>query len=288
MSPPKTAVFGATSYIGSYFSRYYSGLYSGQIAFSRDELDLERPDIHNLCLEENGFKDALISCGITQIDECKRDPAKAKRVNVEGTLELAKQLIDRKIRPIFLSSDYVFDGKNAPFSEDSETKPETVYGLQKKQVEEALPSICGNQYLIVRLSKVYSQSLEDHFLGRMIRELASGNSLRLAFDQRFCPTLVEDIVQAVSHIQCNPQSGIFHVSCPESFSWWEIGLQVAREFGFSEKLLKKISLEEFDIQRSRPRDITLRSKKIDHSFIALPEAINQLKSKLQQKSTQGP
>ena len=61
-------------------------------------------------LADTGHREALILAGVASIVRCERDPAGTRAVNVEGTLRLAEALLAAGVRPVFASSDYVFDG----------------------------------------------------------------------------------------------------------------------------------------------------------------------------------
>ena len=74
----------------------------------KEVLDATKPDL------------IINLAAMTNVDLCERDPSAAKRVNLLGVENICN-LFDGKI--IQISSDYVFDGKTGPYSEDDNTNP---------------------------------------------------------------------------------------------------------------------------------------------------------------------
>ena len=104
--------------------------------------------------------------------------------------------------PIFLSSDYVFDG-TAPIGcvDDAPLCPTTEYGRQKAEVEQALAA-SGKPHLVCRLSKTYGLDRGDGtLLDEIAGKLSTGQSFSAAFDQRFCPTFAGDLPAAIMELQ---------------------------------------------------------------------------------------
>src|SRR5712692_2998520 len=130
----KTAVIGASGYVGRHLWKAYRARYPDCVGttFSAKNPELKRfdirtPDFAALRLEESGHRAVLIASAKPNIAYCEQKQAAAYAVNVQGTLELARQIGRTGMLVIFLSSDYVFEGKAGPHDDDDPTAPTTEY-----------------------------------------------------------------------------------------------------------------------------------------------------------------
>jgi dTDP-4-dehydrorhamnose reductase len=257
----KTAVIGASGYIGRHLWRSYRSCFPDCIgtAFSADvpclqKFDIRRPDITLLRLMETGHKAVLIASAKPNIAYCENNRKAAYEVNVEGTLELARQVGRIGLPVIFLSSDYVFEGTAGPYRDTDPVRPTTEYGRHKAQVEKELPNLV-EQFLILRLSKIYNTEKGDKtLLDEMAALLFSGSELLAARDQLFCPTHVNDLVKVIHELQAKYVSGIFNVCSPEGWSRYEIALALADAMRVERKLVKGVLLHDLPGMSSRPLD----------------------------------
>src|SRR5213593_2641708 len=72
----------------------------------------------------------------TDVDGAERDPHSAMAINAEGTERVARAAAKSGARLIYLSTDYVFDGKKgAPYGETDEPNPLNAYGRSKLEGE---------------------------------------------------------------------------------------------------------------------------------------------------------
>ncbi len=262
---PKTAIIGATGFLGSRFFNAYREKYPDCVGTARAKdilglgyLDLSAPDISGLMLRKKGHSDALIIAAMPKIDQCEEEKELTRRVNVDGTLELLRQLKREGIKPIFFSSDYVFDGASGGYSDDSPTRPITEYGRQKAEVERKIPGICGRDHLIVRIGKVFSLTRGDNSLfDEMARLLSSGGEVKAAFDQVFNPILASDVVNIVSRLQARKLTGVVNVCSKESWSRYDMAAAVARAMDVDSGRVKRVSLDEIAFKAKRLKNTSM-------------------------------
>lgn len=243
-------------------------------------LDLLAPDIGTLKLAKTGHKEALLLSAISRIDKCEAEKELTKKVNVEGTIELIRQLVKEGIKPIFFSSDYVFDGISGNYADDALPNPGTEYGRQKAEVEEAIGEITNGNYMVVRLSKVFSLKKDDgSLLDEIAGTLASGGIVRAAFDQIFCPTLISDVIDAVACLQAKGTTGIVNVCSPKSWSRYDIAVALAEKMGIGPERINRISLDEVGFKSKRPKNTSMVPKRLlseaGITFTSLTECIEQ-------------
>ena len=89
------------------------------------------------------------SAAMTDVDRCEVEPESARVANVETTRNLLDAIRGTKIRLLFVSTDYVFDGRSGPYSEGARENPINVYGRTKREAE-MLVAADGPAHLIVR------------------------------------------------------------------------------------------------------------------------------------------
>jgi len=131
----KTAVIGASGFIGHHLINKYRLQYPKCIgtSFSNNKtnllkFDIKNPNIETLNLDRTGHKAVIITAFKSNIFYCENEPSKAYEVNVDGVLQLIKNLSKTTLKIIFLSSEYVFDGIQGSYNDDHPRNPRTVYG----------------------------------------------------------------------------------------------------------------------------------------------------------------
>lgn len=264
---PKTAVIGAGGYLGRHLIAAYRAVYPDAVGADVigpwERLDLAGPDVRSLRLRESGHEYAVIAAAVTGLARCEQDRAFTRARNVDGTLELARQLTTEGITPIFFSTDNVFDGGEGGYADDAPPRPLNEYGAQKAEVEKRLPEVCAGRCLILRLGKVYGLVRGDRtLLDEMADRLTRGQEVAAARDMIFCPVLVGDVVQAALALQRAGATGLFNVCAPEVWSRLELARAVARALGAGVSLVKDISLDDLHEPYGRPRRANLVCRRL--------------------------
>jgi len=280
----KTAVIGASGFLGSYLISNYRSQYPDCIGTSYSNqlpkllsFDIKNPNIKHLNLERTGHKAVIIASYISKISDCENESLKACEVNVDGTLQLIKNLSKTSLKIIFLSSDYVFDGSKGKFIDNHPTVPSTVYGKHKKIIEDEIKNLTNN-FLVLRLSKVYGLKKRDEtLLDEGANLLNQNKQILAASDQYFCPTFVDDLVQAIKKIQEKNLRGYINVSAPEIWSRFEMFTQLAQFMNRDTKLVKKIKLYDLPEMKGRPLNTSMICERLNQetesNFISLKDAM---------------
>jgi dTDP-4-dehydrorhamnose reductase len=260
----KTAVIGASGYIGQHLLRKYREAFPDAIGTGFSQLkngltsfDLRNPDIDQLRLEETGHQAVLVASAKPLVGWCESHPKESYELNVAGTLKLAEQLAKRSIHVLFLSSDYVFDGKTGNYSDKAATCPVTEYGRQKAEVEREIPNITNN-YTILRLSKIYGTTWQDNTLIDMLAaDLLKGKQQKVATDQFFSPTHVDDVVAMTLYIQEQGVKGLVNLCHSNKYSRHQIAHQLSEALGTPTSLLESIKLHSIPGMETRPLDTSI-------------------------------
>jgi len=281
----KTAVIGASGYIGSRLLHRYREQFPDCIGttFSRSlpnliSFDLRDPELNQLALEETKHQAVLIASGQTNVVWCESHPDESYDLNVRSTLQLIEQLGKTSLTTIFLSSDYVFDGRTGDYSDRVEVSPTTEYGRQKAKVEREIPNLTNN-YKILRLSKIYGTEGKDGtLLDSIARTLSQGQVVEAARDKIFNPTHVDDLVSMILFIQQHEKSGLFNLCSPQSYSRYQIALQLSEALNMDSTLVKPVLLSENPLLKHIPLNTSLKRSTILEavSHLSMNEAVKRV------------
>jgi dTDP-4-dehydrorhamnose reductase len=260
----KTAIIGASGFIGSHLWRSYRQSFPDCVgtSFSRHApgltpFDIRQPDLAALRLEKTGHEAVLITSARPNVAFCEQQPSAALAVNVGGMLELIRQIGRTSMSVIFLSSDYVFEGTTGQYADNAAMSPTTEYGRQKALVERTIPSLIEN-FLILRLSKIYGLAKNDGtLLDDIARGLATNQEIKAAADQFFCPTEVTDLVRAIHAIQAHESRRVMNVCSPESWSRYGIACALADAMHLDASRINKVSLHDIPTMKDRPLNTTM-------------------------------
>lgn len=260
----KTAIIGASGFVGRHLFKKYREIHPDTVgtSFSQPSLDLRRfdlrcPDLAALNLPDHGVRAVLITSAKPNIGYCEKNRDEAYAVNVRGMIELIRQTAKLGLQPIFLSTDYVFDGRTGHYDDRARTNPSTEYGKQKQAVENEIPRLTDN-YLILRLSKIYStQKGDGTLLDELAGSLVAGKEVRAATDQVFSPTHVDDLVNAIVAIQDHGLRGTINVCSPESRSRYEVAVSLARAMEIPVEKVAAVSLHDLPGMSDRPLNTSM-------------------------------
>lgn len=281
-------IFGGSGYLGNELCKYFSekgelliGTYYNSPKKGLKYFNLENPNLNFLGIDLSKVKYALISAGISKIDDCKNNERKAYAINVEGTKELIKQLFELEIVPVFFSSENVFDGKKGGYSELDEPNPSNVYGTHKKIIENFLKE-SDKEYLIIRLSRVFGITPKDRTLLTSVAEkLLNNETIYSATDQRSSLLYIEDLVRVLDTSLEKNLRGLYNFGSPESFGRYEVSKMVKEHLGIKSGKITPCLINELGFPDLRPLDTSFNMKKLIQNtgfrFTPMKKCLDELK-----------
>lgn len=182
--------------------------------------------------------DVLVNCAsITEVDGCELDLfSKALQVNGIGVSLLRDSFNGRMIH---ISTDYIFDGKNGPYSENSPSNPVSQYGLSKLLGEELLRDFDFPTDTIIRTTVLYGSKIEKgDFVRSVISKLEDGNVVTLPMNLFGTPTYIPHLAEAIHYIaRMKTPPKIVNVVGRDVLSRYELGLMIANIFSFNPTLV---------------------------------------------------
>lgn len=222
----------------------------------------------------------------TNVDGCESENELYWDVNVKAVENMVESAV--ALKPIFvhISTDYIFDGFNAPYREDDKPNPRGNYARSKMASENIVRS-SKLEYLLIRTQILYGTGhrIRPNFVTWLIDQLKNKNPVRVVDDQVGNPTYVRDLSIAISRLLKAKSYGVFHVSGPDSLSRYDFALKIADVFGLDSSLISRIKTKELNQAAPRPQDSTFKIDKLinnsggwkPHSLIA---ALKLLKKEL--------
>lgn len=237
-----------------------------------DVLDAQRLDE----LVAKYHPDAIIhTAAMTNVDACEHDRDKCYALNVKSVENLIEVCQSRNIQLIHLSTDFIFDGEDGPYTEDAKANPLSYYGETKLESEILLQNSSCN-WAILRTIIVYG-IVNDMSRTNIVlwakAALEKGEPINVVNDQWRMPTLAEDLAQCCLLTVKKNAKGIFNASGKDLMSILEIVERVADYYGLDKTLINPISSESLNQAAKRPKktgfilDKTMRELGYEpHSF----------------------
>ena len=266
-------VVGASGFIGSRLLKRLGGSGRGT-GFQRcsprlRKFDIGSESIRRLYPPTDRPDVCVLLASETNIDECARNPVATHNLNVDATIQTIKNLIEDRVKPIFISSDTVFDGDIGNYSEVSPPNPILTYGRQKYEVERFIKSNKRGG-LVIRLAKtVSSDPLDDAMFGHWLRDALSGRVIRCANDQFQSLIDVDDVVEAIWRLAENDAEGIYHVGGDRKWTRAELFEDFRVEFRETfgrDVVCETCSIRDFQFAEARPLDTSLDSTRIRREY----------------------
>lgn len=272
--PIRIAVIGADSMVGSRFCEIARDFQLIKASFS-DEIQIDITSVQSVekFYKEQNFEWAILFAAFTDVNaaEEQRDDKMGScfQINVEGAKNTAYASKKYNRRLIFISTDFVFDGLNSPYSEDDPWGPDfekvSWYGITKTEAEKSILEILRDA-IILRIAYPYRGPFDkkDDIAKRIIRMYKQDDLYPMFADQMISPTFVDDLYGAIRLLISKGQSGIFHLASPTAVSQYEFAKELLSVFGYDTGKIKKGSIVSFLKNSSvpRPKGSALKVSKI--------------------------
>ncbi len=199
----------------------------------------------------------------TNVDRCEIERDLARRVNVEGTANVAEACAKVAARLIFVSTDYVFDGAKGDYREEDQPNPVNFYGLTKLEGERVVASTLAN-HLIVRASVLYGwHPRKLNFVTWILKGLREHQSLRIVKDHINSPTYADNLAEAIHRAIERSSEGILNIAGSDGISRFDFACKIAKRFDLNQSLLVPVKLQDLDWVARRPRDSSLNVGKAE-------------------------
>jgi len=227
----------------------------------------------------------LNAAAMTNVDACEKERELAWKTNVTGVENIieAARRVDATV--IQVSTDYVFDGKAGPYSEEDKPSPLNYYGRSKLASENQL-KLSGLNCVILRTIVLYgyAQNTKSNFAIWLVQNLEQRSPVRVVDDQLGNPTLADDLAHAIiSAIQLG-KTGVYNVAGRDIISRYDFAVKLARVFGFDQDLIAPIKTSQLKQPAQRPLKsglVTLKAEiDLNYKPSTVEEGLTVLKGQL--------
>jgi len=278
----KVLVIGGTGLVGNALLREWTARGADVVAAtyhchaSGGFLQLDMQDELQVCETLKRLVPAVVAVPAANpfVDYCEQHPGETRKVNVDGTLNVARVCREIGARMIFYSSDYVYDGAKGSYTEEDATCPINEYGRQKAEAERGVLAV-DPRNLVLRTSGAYGWQWEPkNFVLQIRAKLSAGQTMTVADDVRYNPTYVENLAEITAELVEAGAAGIYHVVGAEEIVRFEFAARVARAFGLDENLLKPAPSAQLSSPTPRPKQSSLRTDKVRAAVSVLPIGVD--------------
>ncbi|MGC2351953.1 MAG: dTDP-4-dehydrorhamnose reductase [Candidatus Udaeobacter sp.] len=233
----RIVIVGTGGRLGAALLREYREKFDSTV-FNHAQLDLSNLDKVREKLGETDFDVLINAAAFTNVDLCETQPDQAFRINAGTPGILAKICCDKGAKLIHFSTDYVFDGeKRAPYTEEDEANPISIYGESKLAGEKNVLT-AQNRHLVVRVSWVFGPD-RPSFIDGMIKRAQENEKVDAIADKFSTPTYTHDVAKMLPEFfDGDIEGGILHFANAGKCSWQEyaqLALDCCREFGVPTK-----------------------------------------------------
>lgn len=199
--------------------------------------------------------EAVLHAGaVTDVDGCERDPALAWRVNVGGSEQIARACAALGARLVAISTDYVFDGKAGPYSEEDLPNPQGVYARTKRCGEEAALLLVPD-CAVARVAVVYSgrPGAKPTFATQVVEKLSRGEKVNAFVDQFTSTTLAATgAARCLELLLETDYRGVLHASDETVLDRVDFARRIADRFGLQGEI---VPVKTADVKLPAPRPL---------------------------------
>lgn len=221
--------------------------------------------------------DAVIHCAAyTAVDAAEDNVDVCRKVNADGTRNIAEVCRDLDIKMMYISTDYVFNGGGErPWEPDDHREPLNVYGLTKYEGEIAVEQNV-QKYFIVRIAWVFGVNGKN-FIKTMLRLGKEKGAVSVVNDQIGSPTYTYDLARLLVDMIQTDKYGRYHATNEGLCSWYEFACEIFRQAGMDEVKVTPVDSDGFPAKAKRPSNSRMSKEKLtENGFERLPSWQNAL------------
>lgn len=262
----KAMIFGASGLLGKELLREWTS--DKVIGLSSIDVDIRDADKVQELVETIRPDWIVLAAAYTNVDDCESHPDLAFAVNRDGAVNVALAAKRTGAKLLFLSSDYVFDGKKtSPYETGDARNPQSVYGRSKAEAEvqllEVLPECC-----IARTSWLFGTGGKC-FPDTILKLAVTRPILDVVNDQRGGPTYAVDLARAIILLCRNRAHGIVHTTNSGDCSWFEFAREIMKGAGLGTEV-RPVSSQQMARPAPRPAYSVLSTKSLQQCGIVMP------------------
>jgi dTDP-4-dehydrorhamnose reductase len=221
------------------------------------------------------------TAALHNVDKCEEDRDLAWTINAGATGSLAHTANDVGARYLFISTDFVFDGRKGAYREEDHARPVNVYGETKLAGERA--TLAANpENLVVRPSVVYGwNDTRTNFATWVLTSLRGGTSVKVITDWIGSPTWADSLAEGILKLLNAPSGGIYHLAGPDAMSRYDFAARLAKAFGLDDGLIQPVLAKDMPMKAPRPPNsslVNLKGKGLRIAIVGVDAGIAGMKA----------
>ena len=232
--------------VGTYFS------YQAKDTIYFDTHDLDNPDNFNV---DDFNPDIIVHCGaLTFVDYCEDHVEESFTKTVQSTQNIINLANRNDAKMVFISTDYIFDGKKGPYTEEAEANPLGVYGQHKWDAEQLVRDQVKD-HLILRVTNIYgNEERGKNFIARILQQIFDGKklTLKLPADQFATPINAHDIARCMYLLLRDNENGVFNIASTDFMSRVQLCLRILKYFPEAQYDLFALETKDLNQKANRP------------------------------------
>lgn len=244
----------------------------GHTAIGTDVEEMDITDAENVREVLNAEQpDAVIHCAAyTAVDAAEDNVELCRKINAEGTENIAKACKELGCKLLYVSTDYVFNGEGEhPWEPDDEREPLNVYGQTKYEGELAVEKYV-EKFFIVRIAWVFGVNGKN-FIKTMLRLGEDHDELTVVADQIGSPTYTYDLARLLVDMIGSDKYGRYHATNEGLCSWYDFAVEIFRQAGMNVRV-RPVTSEEYPAKAKRPHNSRMDKDKLEENgFKRLPD-----------------
>ncbi|MEK7309002.1 MAG: aminotransferase class I/II-fold pyridoxal phosphate-dependent enzyme, partial [Nitrospirota bacterium] len=264
-------ITGVSGLLGNNLAHYFKGKYEILGLYNSYPVDIggiytEKCDISNegsIKKIINGFSPSVIihCASLTNIEQSEADKNHTKKINVLSTRNISGNTVGRDIKLVYISTDAVYDGIKGNFSEGDRVSPLSYYGMSKYEGELEVEKTANS--LIFR-TNIFGWNIQDKkSLGEwMLGELKANKKINCFKDVYFSSIYTFEFARVIDIAIREDLNGTYNCGASDMCSKYEFAQKIADCFGLDKKLIKPISIDEFNFKAKRGKQLTLNVDKL--------------------------
>ena len=235
--------------------------------------DVRKSSINKLMNVKNKPDVVIYAAGISNHTYCAKNKTQSRYINVTANTKQILNIINKKIKIIFLSTQMVYSGYKGNYIEKDKPLPLLEYSKHKLDVEKFIKKKTKN-YLILRLSKIIglAKNKKDpiHFF---LNDLNKNLNVKLADDQVSNYLYIDDLNKILEEAIDNNICGIFNIGGAKSVSRYKFFYNFLKKYNLSKiKKLKKCKINEINFYEKQPKDTSFKLAKFKKFFKTRPKS----------------
>jgi dTDP-4-dehydrorhamnose reductase len=209
--------------------------------------------------------DVIVNCAAyTNVDKCESERELSWRINVDGVKNIIIAARRNNSKLIHFSTDYVFDGKNGPYTEESVPNPVSFYGREKLASENAIIT-SDIDYAIIRTVVLYGTgtNIKPNFVLWFIDKLKNNEPVNIVTDQISNVTMIDDLAYGTLKIIEKKKTGVFNIAGRDIISRYDFTMKICDVFNLNKMLVHPVITASLNQPAPRPLKSGLTTFKME-------------------------